>query len=234
MPFLGRASSDADSQVIQLVSARSNGQLFAADTNGAIVFECDAFRDRDLIIHRDSVKGLLGFLSRASGTIEVGSGAKWSFAVASGQTFGWARHERALSLYRDDAVATGLVVSVATAEVLELLRGTRTQLVRKRGTIQVSYSSATAQLRFVVTSAGKSTMSMKVRERPGRPNDADYSREVDIVSFMRLFTLARSEEVELHVGDFKTACPQTMLQSVERFEIDGHACRVTRSCSCVS
>ena len=137
----------------------------------------------------------------------------------------------ALDIPGDDTWSDVAVLAAPRAETATMLKQTKNAMFKGRGVIAVTYNGAALGFRAAIgrKSTGVRTVDMPVEHVAGSPDGRAY--EVDVDSFIALFSLARSPTVELHVGHPAATPEQRAFRMVEEFEVDGHPCRVTRSCT---
>jgi hypothetical protein len=236
--FTESSSAAPDKEVIQLLAECRPGKLVAGDGRGFVVFECAAFLGKQLTIHRRHVATLLAFLSHCDGlgeVVETATNCDYHYARTNGLMFGWSADELALTTPNQGAWENAVVVSVAPDQALSLLakRGNRRALganVDRPATVEVLCERNEQAIRlFEEGGRNKSQLRADHLQTPVAFKGA--SIRVEINGFRRLFeTVHALDQVQLHIGFSATEPEKAVLCTLEKFEVAGYPCRVTRGC----
>jgi hypothetical protein len=229
LPFLGGVRADPSLRVIQLLKGRNHGKLFAESEGVRVCFECADLAGKEVVVHANCARRLVDFLQRSGPTVEVASSPAFSFARSNGRVFGWAHpDELALGVYADVPCTDILALSVPCDDVVRCVAQAKGELASGRGTIRVAFSTAEG-LRVLGSGYRSDKIPVAVVQTAAPPTDQVHRVGVD--AFARLFRGASAENLELRIASSAGAREQVVLRTIDLFDVGGHACRVTRSCS---
>lgn len=227
----GDTNASEENRTIQLFDASKeefkagNGTLFASNGLSACYFFTEAFKDKGLTIHAQTLRGVTEFLGGCESEVRIRTSNRSTFAVnEKGGVYGWGHQTKSYGKYSYYALDLDKVVlTVPVVVVLNALRYLESEMGKGSRKIKVEYSSKTKEITFRAADGGNKATSFPVPAEVKEDNNEDVVFNANIEHFLGLFSGAKGKEVQLrifpHEGGAKGK-PKTLVRTIDEFILD--------------
>lgn len=191
--------------------SKGDGCMYATDGIRMVHFMCDAFKGKGLSVHGSHIPGLLAFLAKCEGSVQVRPGGSSTYVVDSkNRVFGWAQHLRQHGKYAYYPLKMDkFVFRIQKANLVRAVKLVRAELDANKDKIRVDYSYRDAALKFRSSDVSGQSESIPVavevvsneaEEYGMSGGNSDFSCNLNVDQFIELIEPSKGTHVELHAA----------------------------------